>query len=155
VEDRQAAHDEIVGDDASMAAPPNRLGAHDRADVDGAKLDQFRQTFTERPGLGVVGIVPETGVLPEDVRRWPRVLAARAQTAQGCDVAIADPSRRQVVWKDIHVEPRIGSRPGHGADIDDHARPYPDEQRRHLINTAGRMADGKEGLYTHRSAAVV
>ncbi len=41
-----------------------------------------------------------------------------------------------------------------GADIDDHGRARRAQQLRHFVNAVGRMTDGDEALYSHRSEAV-
>ena len=51
--------EEVVGDDAPMAAPPEGLGAHDCASMPGAAVQQPRQASCERLGQGVIGVVLE------------------------------------------------------------------------------------------------
>ena len=71
VHDRNTLHQEIVCNDAPVAAPPHSFGAHDGAAIVTGKRSQLIQSGSESIRSRVIGIVPEGGNLPECVdRRW-------------------------------------------------------------------------------------
>ena len=59
------AGEQVVRDDAAMAAPPDRLCAHDRTDMGAAERKQLHQPRPKFGGARIIGIVSKTGVLPE------------------------------------------------------------------------------------------
>src|SRR5579862_6751485 len=65
VGDGHAGDEEIVGDDAPMAAPPHRLGAHDGAGLRAGEAEQLLESGAKRRRHGVVRVVAECRVLPE------------------------------------------------------------------------------------------
>src|SRR5438067_2097360 len=67
VRDRLPGAEQIVGDDAPVAAPPERLGAHHGGRHLESELTQPREARGERGAHGVVGVVVETRVLPEGI----------------------------------------------------------------------------------------
>ena len=81
-----ALGEQIVGDNPAMAAPPHRLGAHDRADTVFGVAAQFGEPLAKRLGHRVVGVIAERIAPPQRVRRWRRVLQLMAQPAQRADV---------------------------------------------------------------------
>src|SRR4029077_16269757 len=56
---------QVVGDDASVTAPPHGFRAHDRAAPRMPELAQMREPVTKIIAEGVVGIVMKTVVFPE------------------------------------------------------------------------------------------
>jgi signal transduction histidine kinase len=82
----------VVGDDAAVAAPPDGLGAHDRARVARRHLEELAQALAEQSGLRVVGVVVEALSLPAGVHRFPDALALRAKSAQRGEVDMRNSS---------------------------------------------------------------
>src|SRR5919108_5789081 len=67
--DGLAGENQIIGDNPSMAAPPYGFRAHDRAWCCFTQADEFLQSRAKRVAHRVVGIIPETLIFPEAVRR--------------------------------------------------------------------------------------
>src|SRR5690606_37283566 len=82
VRDGGARHDQIVGDDAAVAAPPDGFRAHDRAAALAADVDQMRQSLSKRGAERIVGIIVEAGVGPEAVERARHLALASAQATE-------------------------------------------------------------------------
>lgn len=103
--------EQVIGDDAPVAAPPNGLGAHDRAPVLGAQDPQARKAYGEGLRQGIVGIVAKATNPPIGV--WGRFSATRfsAKPTEFRDVFVADLPRRQRFGKAVAVELGIGARP--------------------------------------------
>ena len=110
---------QVIGDDAPMAAPPDGLGAHDRAPILAAELLQSRKACGEGLRQSIIRIVSKTAHPPISVRG--RFGAARlfAKAAKFRDMLIADLPRRQRFGEAFTVELRIGARPRHRSHVDD------------------------------------
>jgi hypothetical protein len=65
VEHLRAVRNQVIGDDAAVTAPPDRLGADDGAYLGPTEAAQFRHPVPEAWRCRVVGVVPEARVLPE------------------------------------------------------------------------------------------
>jgi hypothetical protein len=105
VHDRHAAREQVVGDDPAMAAPPHRLGAHDR---DGRALrdrEQLVEAGVELRRQRIVGVVAERGDVPGVVRERRRFLRLAAPAAERRDRGVSD--RRDRIPEDIAVELRV------------------------------------------------
>src|SRR5690606_36681484 len=88
---RLASGEQVVGDDAAVAAPPHRLGAHHRARRGVAEFAQMREPALKVGAERVVGVMMEARMLPEAVDLvGDAVLTATAAT-EGGYVLIADP----------------------------------------------------------------
>src|SRR5689334_1256937 len=69
VGDGNAGDEKIVGDDAAMAAPPHRLGAHDGARLRPGAIEQLLEAGAKRRRQGVVRVVAKCRVSPEAIGR--------------------------------------------------------------------------------------
>jgi hypothetical protein len=78
VRDGDAVRQKVVGDDSAMAAPPQRLGAHDGAAVAACERLELLEPGTERLRRRVVGVVAKGGISLERIGRRCRLLAAAA-----------------------------------------------------------------------------
>ena len=105
--------EQVIGDDAPMAAPPDGLSARDRAPMLAAQFSQLRKACGERLRQGIVGIVPKAPHPPIDVRRRFYISRFSSKTAKRGDMFIADLPRRQRFGEAVAVELRIGARPRH------------------------------------------
>jgi len=85
---------EIVGDDAAVAAPPNRFRAHDRASLSTAPLSQARETHSKRLCQGIIRIVAKTAHPPVGIWRRFREIDHSPMTTQFGDMLIADVRQR-------------------------------------------------------------
>src|SRR5690625_7829479 len=77
-----APRQQVIGDDAPVAAPPDRLGAHDGATPLAPDLDQRLEPSLEFLGERMIRIVVKTGALPEAVDLRGSLLRAAAQAPQ-------------------------------------------------------------------------
>jgi len=146
--------EQVIGDDAPMAAPPDGLGAHDHAPVPVAEPAQSRKAGGEGLRQGIVGIVPEAAYPPIGVRgqlgaaRLRAMLAARlrAMAAKFRDMPIADLPRRQRFGEAFTVELRIGARPRHRSHVDDEIDARFPEQIAEFADRSGGMTYGEENV---------
>ena len=136
--------EQIICDDAPMAAPPDGLGAHDRAPMLAAQFSQLRKACGERLRQGIVGIVPKAPHPPIGV--WGRFYASRlsSKTAKFRDMFIADLPRRQRFGEAVAVELRIGTGSRHRPHVDDEIDAGLPEQIDEFGDRPGGMADGEE-----------
>src|SRR4051794_7153431 len=67
VEHGLAAGEQVIRDDPPVAAPPDRLGAHDRGWSLTTKLAQASEAGVESVGERVIGIIPKAPVFPKRV----------------------------------------------------------------------------------------
>jgi len=86
---------EHVGDDAAVATPPERLGAHGRRRTRLGQAAELGEAGTEILGQGMVGEVAEGLVAPHAVRRGRRAGRAVAKPAEGLQMPMTDPGRGQ------------------------------------------------------------
>src|SRR5271169_6421965 len=107
MEDILACGDEIIGDDAAMAAPPQALRAHDTC---ARGFTQFAQGSKARPEFlahGVVGVIVEARVLPEGVGLGQNVALRSAQPAERGKMLVSDPAGGERSGQGVAVELRI------------------------------------------------
>jgi len=112
---------QIVGNDASMAAPPHGFGTHDGAAVRPSKLAQSRQSRTESFAHGVVGVIVKTFILPEGVERRRHITLPPAQAAERRDVLIPNLVRSKRRPKLIRIVLRVRTGARDGAHVRDDA----------------------------------
>ena len=108
-----ACGEEVVRDDTPVAAPPDGLGAHDRASVPATSVSEPRQTRGERLRQRIVGIVPKAPHTPVGVRRRFHIPRSSSKAAKFGDVFVADLPRPQRFGEAVGVKLRIGARPRH------------------------------------------
>jgi hypothetical protein len=63
--------EQVIGDEAALAAPPHRLRAHDGAASRAPAVAQSFETAAEGLGHGVVGVIVEAVVLPVPTLQTP------------------------------------------------------------------------------------
>jgi hypothetical protein len=107
VQDLLAAGDEIVRDDAPMAAPPDGFGAHDRGACGVTPFAQPREAGVEFLAQSVVSVVVEAGVLPESVDRRRYAALRPAQAAKRRQMLVADLSFGERSGEHVAVELRV------------------------------------------------
>ena len=85
-----AGRQQVVGDDPSMAPPPQRFRACDGATPCTPDFAQVIKTCAKAVAHRVVGVIVEAFVLPEriDVGRQSAIAAAKA--SKRCHVLVAD-----------------------------------------------------------------
>src|SRR5580658_1986880 len=142
--DRDAGGEQIVGDEAAMAAPPHGFGAHEGDPLLAGEAQEVIERAAERLGLGVVGVVAEALLAPERVRRFLAVRPLPAPPAQRRDMAIADARRGQRRGERFRVELRMAPRHRKAPHIDDAFDPCLAQQGEELIEAARRMPDGED-----------
>jgi hypothetical protein len=69
VHDWNALGQKIVRNDAAVATPPYGFGTHDRAAIVTGERSQLVQSCSESVRCRVIGVVPESGNLPERIER--------------------------------------------------------------------------------------
>jgi len=138
--------EQVIGNDAAVAPPPDGFRAHDCAAMPAAELSQLRQAFGERLGQRIVGVVAKTTYAPIAIGGRFRTTRPAPQAAKRSDMLIADPPRRQRSWKAFAVELRIGARTRHRAHIDDEIDTRLQKQFAELDDRARGMAYGEEAV---------
>lgn len=141
-----ALAEQIIGDDAPMATPPDGLGTHDCAPVLAAQFPQSRKACGKGLRQGIVGIVPKAADSPIGV--WGRFGAPRlsAKAAKFRDRFVADLPRRQRLRKAIAIELRIGARSRHRPHIYDEIDARLPQQIDEFDDRPGGMTYGEEGI---------
>ena len=104
-----AGGEEVVGDDAPVAAPPDGFRAHDRAPVLTTLLSELCQARGEWLRQSVIGIVPEASPPPICVGRGLGEALLAAETAEFCHMLVADSPGRQPLREGFQIELRIGA----------------------------------------------
>src|SRR5665213_37295 len=90
---RKSFRQQIVDDDAAVATPPYRFGAHNGAAIIAGERSQLIQSDSECFSCSVIRIVSEGGDLPECIERWRRTLFPVSQTAKSRQMLVGYPSR--------------------------------------------------------------
>src|SRR6185437_1665197 len=80
--DGKARGDQVVGDDPAMAAPPDGFRAHHRGATLARELQQLLEAGAELGRVGVIGVVAETRLAPQRVRRFAARAPSLASAAQ-------------------------------------------------------------------------
>src|SRR5690349_6873044 len=146
VEDAFARREQIVGDDATMAAPPHRLGAHDRAPPLVPERAELRQAGAKRLAHRVVGVVVEALILPAGIHLRRYAAAAAAQAAERRDVDVVEAEGRERGGERLAIVLRIAGRARHRAHVHDQANVRRRRKRDELLDRARRVTDGEEWL---------
>src|SRR5690349_9847293 len=89
VEHALAGREQVVRDDAAVAAPPDGLRAHDGAALCMPDLEQAGEAMAEALAQRVVGVIMKARVLPEAVQLGRHIALAAAQAAELRDVLVA------------------------------------------------------------------
>jgi len=140
VRHRNPFRQQVVGDDAAVAAPPHSFRTHNGAAIVTGERSQFVQSRSERVRCRVIGVVSKSRDSPERIGRWRRSLYSVAQTAQGGQMTVRDPSVNENFRESIGVELRIRPRARDRAHIDEQIHGHLPEQSYKFGDCAGRMA---------------
>src|SRR5699024_10631048 len=111
--------DEMVGDDTPVAAPPHRLGAHDRVGGFGGVRSLLRDRVRELSSQSMVGVIVEAAVTPVTVNLKRYRVGHVASPGEALASAVSDATCGKVFGKVVVVEPRVLSGPGQLAYIHD------------------------------------
>jgi len=139
VRDRFPARDEGVGDELTVAAPRNRLGAQHGRGPRAADLEQPRQGSLKRRRLHMVGVPAERGAPPRGI---DGVRPGDTTPAQVGGVLVADSGGGERGRQGVPGELRVAARRGIPADIDDVRNPVGREQPEEVRPRPGRVPDG-------------
>ncbi len=129
-----------VGDQAPVAAPPQRLRAHDRSHLVRCFADHPGEGLAERLGGHVVGVGAEGGMAKSHIWRGRRGLA---EPAEAWLPAVADPGGKQLLRQLSPAKLRETAAAGRAAHIDDKLHTGAAEQPGKLV-TAGRAVPDRE-----------
>lgn len=143
-----ASCEQRIRDHRSVAAPGDRLGAHDDCGCLRCRRHQVIHGVPKRRRLHIVGIAPEAGVLPSQVRG---VLERLAQTTEFPGVTVSKPGLLQTLAKRFRVELRIMA----GARDRAHVHQLTDavglQQGEKVLDRPGRVSDGPEETGRHQN----
>ncbi len=132
-----------VGEERSVAAPRDGLGAHDHERFVRARSTSSRDRLCKLLGLHVVGVGPEP-LVPEPAIDGFVGRQGPTQTSKGRAVAIADPTRGQRGSERGPVEMGIAPRARQASDVDNGPAPILFEQLQKLVKRSRRVADGHD-----------
>ena len=134
VHDGNALRQQIVGNDAAVAAPPHSLSAHDGAAIVTRERSQIIQSGSESARCRVIGIVPERDDPPECIERWRRALFPVSQAAKSREMPVTYPSATERFGESIGVKLRIRPRARDRTHIDEQIDAYLLEQKQEFVN---------------------
>ena len=134
VHDRNVLRQQIVGNDAAVAAPPHSFSAHDGTAIVTRERSQLSQSSSESVRCCIIGIVPECGDLPECIERWRRALFPVSQTTKSHQMPVTYPDATERFGESIGVELRIRSRARDRTHIDEQIDAYLLEQKQEFVN---------------------
>ncbi len=83
-------YDEIVGNDAPVAPPPNCLGTHNYGALCVSQFAQPRKSRSECVGHGVIGVIVKALVRPVGIISRRNFWVSVAQTTESTHVLISD-----------------------------------------------------------------
>jgi hypothetical protein len=139
--------DELIGDEAAVAAPGEGFGAHDgRALLSGEGLQIFERRF-EIVGEHVIGVRCERGDLPGRVFRGFAWRSAAA--AEGREVGVGDAEVLQCGCECIAIEVRVAAGAGEAADVGEGFDFFGGEQGEEIVQLAVGVADGPDRVGGH------
>ncbi len=114
VDHRIAYSQEVIGNDAPVASPPDSLRAKNRANLSLSQRTQLVQAAPEFLRRGIIRLIAEILVVPKAVRR---ALLPVTQAAERRHVPVADPGAFERVRDRFGVELRIVPRLRDGAHV--------------------------------------
>jgi hypothetical protein len=107
---------EVVGEQATMAAPPHRFGAHDCHPAGPCQGGELCDPFGELVGHHVIGIGAELLVAQSDVRRiWCRLASTTERRQPPVVHPVLGEPRRHLLAGEVRVSPAARE----PADVDD------------------------------------
>jgi hypothetical protein len=95
---------QVVRDDATMALPPNRFGAHYCGGALVPEIAQPSEASTELLSHRIVGVIMKTLVLPKPIHCGRDVALLSAKAAESREVLISDLETRQRCRKYLAIE---------------------------------------------------
>ena len=101
-----------LGDDAAVAAPPHRLGAHHGGGGFGGVVAKFGERVGELLAEGMVGVVVEAAVAPVSVDLEGDGARDVAATGEALASGVADAEFGEALGEGIVVKPGVLLRPG-------------------------------------------
>jgi hypothetical protein len=137
--DVNPARDQVIRDDAPMASPPHRLGAHDR--LDAVDREQLVEARSELRRQRVIREVCERGDAPGIVRQRWRLLRFATAAAERRDRGVCEVVAREPGADHVGVELWIRARSPDRPDIDDRLHAVCAQQRSQLVDGSRRMTD--------------
>src|SRR5688572_24514399 len=108
---------QVVGDDAAMATPPHRFGAHDRAAPLGSESHQLAERLLELLRQRIVRIIMEALVVPVAVKLRIDIVRSAAKSAQTGNPDVSELVRLELRGDDILVILRVAPRLWHRPDV--------------------------------------
>ena len=137
--------EQVIGDDAAVAAPPDGLSTHNRTSVLAAQFPQSSKACGERRRQGIIGIIAESAHAPIGIWRRFYISCFSSKTAKRGDMFIADMPRRQRFGEAVAVELRIGTGSRHRPHVDDEIDAGLPEQIDEFDDCSGGVTYGEEG----------
>lgn len=116
--DGVAVQQEMVGDDAPVASPPDGFRAHQGQASVGAEGDNLIERGGECLAQGVIGIILETLHPPHGIEVGIDTGLLRPAPAQRGIMPVSDLNLCEIGRQSIDVEDRVASRPRKRSDID-------------------------------------
>src|SRR5690625_6971086 len=110
VENLMARRQQIVADNAPVAAPPHRFRAHDGAGSFPAGGNQLLKRLPKSPAQRIVGVVMKAAVLPPAVDAGIDRGAFWPQAAQRSDMAVFNAVPFQAARQGVAIVLRVGAR---------------------------------------------
>lgn len=142
MDDRDAAHEQGVRDEGTVAAPRDRLRAEEDERSPAGSLFQADHGGGELGGLHIFGEGPKAGIAPGSVGRVPfRV----AKTSEDGPMLVADPFRRECRRQSLPIELRVMAGAGNGPDVDDKPDSRGFEDVNELAQGARAVSKRKDG----------
>ncbi len=135
-----AAGEEGIRDEGTMAAPGDGLGAQDRGSFPLRQFDEPRETFLEIRRLHVIGEAAKRGIAPSHIGG---IAAGRAQAAELGQMDVAYFDSAQPFAQGEAVELRIMPGAGNAADVDDALDAVGAQKGEEVLPGAGGMPKGK------------
>ena len=136
----ETAGDEGIGDEAPMASPPQRLGAHHRHTPAEGRTLQLIEPAEKLGRLHVLGVGRERRVAP----RARRTAAAPTTTQLVAEPSIGDPGPSQRGGEDLAAEVRVASRAGITPHVDEKDDAGAGHQGDEVIDRPRAVADGPD-----------
>ena len=133
-------HDEVIGDQAPVAAPGNGLGAHHPGARPPRQAEQLPDAGAELRRTHVVCIIAEAAVAPARSRRWIHALAAASRQLRNGDIpdSRAAESGAETSLSELRHCPRSPQLPY----VRNHANALLAQERKKVAQRAVGMADG-------------
>ena len=141
-----ACGEKVVGNDAAVAAPPDRCSAHDHAPVLPAAFPEPGQAGGEGGCQGVVRIVPKAAHSPIDIGRGFCAARLSPQAAEFGDMLVANLPWRQRLRQALLIELRVGARPRHRSYVDNEVDAGLPQEIDKFDDRPGRVAYGEKAV---------